>query len=429
MEQIRTTDDQMQVNVPVGQIGPRDALTQILRQGAQRMLTMAIETEVEEYLSQHCQQLDQDSHRLVVRNGYLPQRKIQTGIGQVPVRQPRINDKRLDQNGQRRRFSSKILPPYLRRTRSIDELIPWLYLKGISTGGFSEALTALLGPQASGLSATNIVRLKASWQEEWKDWSSRSLQGKAYVYIWVDGIYFNVRLEDKANQRQCILVVMGATAQGKKELIAIADGYRESEQSWKELLLDIKARGLEIDPKLAIGDGALGFWAAVRKVFPSVAEQRCWVHKTANVLNKLPKGLQGKAKAMLHEIWMAQSKADAEKAFDLFIETFQLKYPKATECLAKDREVLLAFYDFPAEHWMHIRTTNPIESMFATVRLRTYRTKGCGSRTACLTMVFKLAQTAERHWRRLNGSELFEEVIRGVRFVDGIKEQTKEIAA
>ncbi len=266
MEQISTTDQGMQVDVPVGQIGTRDVLTEILRQGAQKMLTMAVETEVQEYLSQHCRQLDQDSHRLVVRNGYLPQRKIQTGIGQVAVRQPRINDKRLDHNGQRRRFSSKILPPYLRRTRSIDELIPWLYLKGISTGDFSEALAALLGPQASGLSATNIVRLKACWQEEWKDWSSRSLKDKVYVYIWVDGIYFNVRLEDKANQRQCILVLMGATAEGKKELIAIADGYRESEQSWKELLLQVKSCGLEIDPKLAIGDGALGFWAAVRKV-------------------------------------------------------------------------------------------------------------------------------------------------------------------
>jgi transposase-like protein len=429
MEQISTTDQKMQVNVPVGQIGPRDVLTQILRQGAQKMLTLAIETEVQEYLSQHGCELDQDGHRQVVRNGYLPQRQIQTGIGQVAVRQPRVNDKRLDQNGQRRRFSSKILPPYLRRTRSIDELIPWLYLKGISTGDFSEALVALLGPQASGLSASNIVRLKACWQEEWKDWASRSLKDKMYVYIWADGIYFNVRLEDKANQRQCILVLMGATAQGKKELIAIADGYRESEQSWKELLLQVKAAGLEIDPKLAIGDGALGFWAAVRKVFPSIAEQRCWVHKTANVLNKLPRGLQGKAKAMLHEIWMAQSKSQAEKAFDLFMETFAAKYPKAAECLAKDREVLLAFYDFPAEHWRHIRTTNPIESTFATVRLRTYKTKGCGSRTACLTMVFKLVQSAECHWRRLNGSKLLEEVIRGVCFADGIKEQTKEIAA
>jgi len=429
MEQIRANNQQMQVEVPAGAIVARDVLTEILRQGAQRMLTMAIETEVEEYLAEHCRQLEQNGHRLVVRNGYLPQRQIQTGIGQVAVRQPRVNDKRLDQNGQRRRFSSKILPPYLRRTRSIDELIPWLYLKGISTGDFSEALAALLGPQASGLSATNIVRLKACWQEEWKDWSSRSLKDKMYVYIWADGIYFNVRLEDKANQRQCILVLMGATAQGKKELIAIADGYRESEQSWKELLLQVKALGLEIDPKLAIGDGALGFWAAVRKVFPSVAEQRCWVHKTANVLNKLPKGLQGKAKAMLHEIWMAQSKAQAEKAFDLFIKTFQAKYLKAAECLAKDREVLLVFYDFPAEHWAHIRTTNPIESTFATVRLRTYKTKGCGSRTACLTMVFKLVQSAERHWRRLNGSKLLDDVIRGVRFADGIKEQTKEIAA
>jgi len=429
MEQVRTTDDQTQANVSVGAIVARDVLSEILRQGAQRMLATAIENEVQEYLGEHCRELDQDGCRLVVRNGYLPKRQIQTGIGQVAVRQPRVNDKRLNANGQRQRFSSKILPPYLRRTRSIDELIPWLYLKGISTGDFSEALAGLLGPQASGLSATNIVRLKACWEQEWKDWSSRSLKGKVYVYIWVDGIYFNVRLEDKANQRQCILVLMGATADGKKELIAIADGYRESEQSWKELLLKVKARGLEIDPKLAIGDGALGFWAAVRKVFPSIAEQRCCVHKTANVLNKLPKGLQGKAKAMLHDIWMAPGKAQAEQAFDLFIETFQAKYPKAAECLAKDREVLLAFYDFPAEHWVHIRTTNPIESTFSTVRLRTYKTKGCGSRTACLTMVFKLAQTAERHWRRLNGSKLFEDVIRGVSFVDGIKAQTKEIAA
>lgn len=422
MKQVRAIDEQRQGNVPVGQIGPKDILTQILRQGAQRMLAVAIENEAEEYLAACADQRDQAGHRLVVGNGYLPQREIQTGLGPVVVRQPRVNDQRLDEKGQRKRFSSKILPPYLRRTRSIEELIPWLYLKGISSGDFSEALAALLGPQAPGLSATNIVRLKACWQEEWKDWSSRSLKGKVYVYIWVDGIYFNVRLEDKANQRQCLLVLMGATAEGKKELMAIADGYRESEQSWKELLLEVKARGLLVDPKLAIGDGALGFWAAVRKVFPSVAEQRCWVHKTANVLNKLPKGLQGKAKAMLHEIWMAQSKAVAENVFDLFIETFQAKYPKAAECLAKDREVLLAFYDFPAEHWAHIRTTNPIESTFATVRLRTDKTKGCGSRTACLTMVFKLAQSAESHWRRLNGSNLLEEVIRGVRFVDGIKE-------
>ena len=429
MKQVRAIDEQRQGNLPVGQIGPKDVLTQILRQGAQRMLAVAVENEAEEYLAACADQRDRAGHRLVVGNGYLPQREIQTGLGPVVVRQPRVKDQRLDENGQQLRFSSKILPPYLRRTRSIEELIPWLYLKGISSGDFSEALAALLGLQASGLSATNIIRLKACWQEEWKEWSSRSLKGKVYVYIWVDGIYFNVRLEDKANQRQCILVLMGATAEGKKELIALADGYRESEQSWKELLLEVKARGLEIDPKLAIGDGALGFWAAVRKVFPAVAEQRCWVHKTANVLNKLPKGLQGKAKAMLHEIWMAPSKADAEKAFDLFIETFQAKYPKAAECLAKDRQTLLVFYDFPAEHWAHIRTTNPIESTFATVRLRTDKTKGCGSRAACLTMVFKLAQSAERHWRRLNGCKLLDEVIRGVRFVDGIKEQTKEIAA
>ena len=387
------------------------------------MLATAIENEVQEYLAEHGWQLDQDGHRLVVRNGYLPKRQIQTGIGHVSVHQPRINDKRVDANGQRQRFSSKILPPYLRRTRSIDELIPWLYLKGISTGDFSEALVALLGPQASGLSATNIVRLKACWEQEWKDWSSRSLKGKVYVYIWVDGIYFNVRLEDKANQRQCILVLMGATPDGKKELIAVADGYRESEQSWKELLLEVKARGLEVDPSLAVGDGALGFWAAIPKVFPSTAGQRCWTHKTANVLNKLPKGVQGKAKAMLHDIWRAETKVDAEAAFDLFIATFEAKYPGATACLLKDREVLLTFYDFPAEHWRHLRTTNPIESTFATVRLRHRRTKGSGSRTASLTMVFKLAKAAEKRWRRLNGSALLPEVIHGVRFVDGIKEQ------
>ena len=242
-------------------------------------------------------------------------------------------------------------------------------------------------------------------------------------------MYFNVRLEDEGNKKQCILVLMGATRDGKKELIAMADGYRESAQSWRELLLEVKARGLATDPKLAVGDGALGFWAALREIYPQTREQRCWVHKTANVLNKLPKGLQSKAKAMLHDIWMGETKADGEQAFDLFVRTFEAKYPKATACLAKDREVLLTFYDFPAEHWRHIRTTNPIESTFATVRLRTRRTKGCGSRMACLTMVFKLAKCAERHWRRLNGSQLLDEVIRGVKFVNGIKQDTEEIAA
>ena len=422
MGQCTTTDKPMQLEVS-------DVLNEILRDGARRMLATAIDNEVGEYIAAHCDQRDEKGRRLVVRNGHLPQRRLQTGLGSIEVRQSRVNDRRVDQDGQRLGFSSKILPPYLRRTRSLDELIPWLYLKGVSTGDFGEALQALLGPQASGLSATNIVRLKSSWQAEWKDWCGRSLAGKRYVYVWADGVYFNVRLEDPGNQRQCILVLMGATAEGKKELIAIADGYRESEQSWKELLLDIKARGLAVDPALAIGDGALGFWAAVRKVFVSVREQRCWVHKTANVLNKLAQGVQGKAKAMLHDIWMAETKAGADKAFHLFIETFGAKYPAAVECLIKDRSVLLTFYDFPAEHWIHIRTTNPIESTFATVRLRTHKTKGCGSRTASLTMVFKLTQSAERHWRRLNGTKQLPEVIQGVKFIDGIKQDNEGIAA
>jgi putative transposase len=400
-----------------------DSLTPILRQGAQRLLAQAVEAEVADYIARHADLRDAAGHRLVVRNGHKDEREIQTGIGPIAVRQPRVNDKRLDENGQRVQFTSAILPPYLRKTRSIEELIPWLYLKGISTGDFSEALAALLGPEAPGLSASTVVRLKASWEEEYQAWSKRSLAGQRYVYVWADGVYFNVRLggDGESPNRQCILVLIGATAEGKKELIAIQDGYRESEQSWTELLLDVRSRGLVEAPKLAVGDGALGFWAALRKVFEDTREQRCWVHKTANVLNDLPKGKQPKAKSMLHDIWMAETKADAGRAFDLFVETFAAKYPKAVECLKKDREVLLTFYDFPAEHWAHLRTTNPIESTFATVRLRTHRTKGCGSRMACLTMVFKLTQSAEQHWRTLNGSKLLADLIGGVQFVDGLK--------
>lgn len=403
-------------------IGSRDILTDILRRGAEEMLAMAIENEVAEYIARHADLRDSEGHRLVVRNGHLPARTIQTGIGDMAVRQPRVNDKRIDSSGRRVRFSSSILPPYLRRTKSVEELIPWLYLKGVSTGDFTEALQALLGPQAQGLSATNIVRLKTIWQQEWAAWSKRSLEDKQYVYVWADGIHFNIRLEDPGNNKQCILVLMGATADGRKELIAIADGYRESTQSWRELLLDAQKRGLRTDPKVATGDGALGFWAALREIYPTTEEQRCWVHKTANVLNKMPKAVQPKAKSMLHDIWLAETRKEAEKAFDLFVVTFQAKYPKAVECLVKDRDVLLTFYDFPAEHWVHLRTTNPIESTFATVRLRTVRTKGCGSRTACLTMVFKLARCAEKHWRKLNGSDLIAEVVRGIVFVDGIRE-------
>jgi putative transposase len=404
----------------------RDALTEILRRGAQRMLAQTIEAEVTEWIAEHAHLKDEAGRRQVVRNGHLPPRELTTGIGAVKVQQPRVRDRRSPDEAEP--FSSKVLPPYLRKTKSVEELIPWLYLKGISTGDFSEALASLLGPQATGLSASTVVRLKAVWEEEFQAWNKRSLEKKEYVYVWADGVHFNIRLEE---DRQCILVLMGATADGKKELIAVLDGFRESEQSWKELLLDVQARGLVIAPKLAIGDGALGFWKAVKQVWPAIREQRCWVHKTANVLDKLPKGIQPKAKAKLHEIWMAESRVEANRAFDLFVGTYDAKYPKATDCLSKDRPELLAFYDFPAEHWIHIRTTNPIESTFATVRLRHRKTKGSGSRVACLTMVFKLMQSAEKKWRLLNGAVLLPDVIAGIPFLDGIKStiQPEESAA
>jgi transposase-like protein len=394
-------------------------LTEVLRDGARQLLARAIEAEVDEYVTAHAATVDDAGRRCVVRNGHLPTRAIQTPLGDVGITQPRVRDRR--PLGDRETFRSSILPPYLRKTSSLDELYPWLYLKGISTGGFNDALQALLGPDARGLSATTITRLKAVWEQEYDGWSTRSLAQRRYAYVWADGVYFNVRLADTDNKRQCILVVMGATREGTKELIAITDGYRESEQSWRELLLDVQARGLTIDPELAIGDGALGFWAAVRKVFPQTREQRCWVHKTANVLNKMPKGVQPKAKAMLQAIWMAETKAAADTAFDLVVATFHAKYPAATACLEQDRDVLLTFYDFPAEHWIHIRTTNPIESTFATVRLRTTRTKGSGSRRACLTMVFKLALAAQKTWRALNSCQLIAAVIDGVPFVDGMR--------
>jgi transposase-like protein len=393
-------------------------LTDVLRQGAQRMLAQAIEVEVAEWIEAHRDLRDQAGHRLVVRNGRLPKRTILSGVGPIEVEQPRVLDRRPEDQAEC--FSSKILPPYLRKTKSLEELIPWLYLKGVSTGDFSEALAALVGPSAVGLSATTITRLKSVWEDEFQEWTKRSLEGKKYVYLWADGVHFNIRLEE---DRQCILVLMGATEDGRKELIAVTDGYRESEQSWKALLLDVKSRGLVIDPKLATGDGALGFWKALPQVFPTTREQRCWVHKTANVLDKLPKRLQSEAKEKLHAIWMAPTRAEAERAFDLFVATYQAKYVKATECLEKDRAVLLTFYDFPAEHWLHLRTTNPIESTFATVRLRHRRTKGNGTRLACLTMVFKLMQSAQKRWKLLNGSKLLPDVIQGITFIDGIKSQ------
>jgi len=403
------------------QFEQRSPLDELVRAGAQKMLQKAIEDEVQQFLWEQAERVDGQGRRLVVGNGHLPPREVLTGAGPLEVRQPRVRDNTPDPD-KRVRFTSSILPPYLRRSKSIDELIPWLYLKGISTGDFCEALQALLGKDAKGLSANVIVRLKEQWCQEHDVWSRRDLSDKQYVYVWADGIHANVRLETPENRRQCLLVLMGATADGRKELIAVLDGYRESEQSWYELLIGLKQRGLKFAPKLATGDGALGFWAALRKVFPETREQRCWVHKTANVLNNMPKSVQPKAKADLHEIWMAETREQAYQAFDAFLEKYGPKYPAACECLRKDREVLLAFYDFPAEHWIHLRTTNPIESTFATIRLRHRRTKGSGTRRASLAMMFKLAQSAEKRWRRLNGHEQITYVLQGDKFIDGIRQ-------
>jgi putative transposase len=393
-----------------------DVLTEVLRDGAIELLQHAVEAEVAAFVERHRELKDEKGRQRIVRNGYQPEREVQTGIGSVPVKKPRVRD----QAGEIK-FTSSILPRYLRRTKSVEELLPWLYLKGLSTGDFQAALTALLGRDAPGLSAATISRLKEVWREQHVSWSKRELTGKQYVYMWVDGVHFGVRLEDAS---QCILVIIGVRPDGKKELLAMTDGYRESEISWKEVLLDLKQRGLVIDPKLAIGDGALGFWKALPQVFGTTRSQRCWVHKTANVLNKLPVGQQAKAKEALHEIWMAESRVDAEAAFDLFLATYQAKYPKASECLEKDRDALLAFYDFPAEHWLHIRTTNPIESTFATVRLRTAKTRGCVGRAALLAMVFKLTKVAEQNWRTLKGHARLGQVIDGVRFKDGVEQHT-----
>ena len=312
----------------------------------------------------------------------------------------------------------------MRRAPSVDALIPALYLKGISTGDFTEALEAILGEGASGLSATNIVRLKAGWEADYKAWSQRDLSQKRYVYWWADGVYFNVRLDE---ERTCVLVLIGATEDGSKELIAVVDGYRESSQSWRELLGQLKRLGLSIAPKLAIGDGSLGFWIALQEEYGPVAHQRCWVYKTINILDKMPKSVQGKAKQLIHEMYLAPTRKAALAAYEQFINSYQSKFPKACECLEKDKEVLFTFYDFPAQHWPHLRTTNPIESTFATVRLRTHRTKGSGSRIATLTMVFKLGLEAQKHWRRLQGFELIPKVVTGVLFVDG-EEQTQQAA-
>lgn len=397
-----------------------DTLTAILKQGAQKMLMAAVEAEVDSFICNHSHIRDNHDRRLIVRNGYSPERDLQTGLGALTVKAPRVRDN----SGQLIKFTSTLLPPYLKRTKSIEDLLPWLYLKGISTGDFPEALTALLGDNAKGLSANTISRLKQVWQDEYDDWRKKDLSALNIVYMWVDGVYPKVRL---AEEKQCVLVVIGADDTGKKHVLALNDGYRESEQSWAEILLDLKNRGLKHVPKLAVGDGALGFWNALSKIFPTTKHQRCWVHKTRNILNKLPKSLHAKAKSDIHDIWMADTRKDAVKAFNLFITKYEAKYPKATKCLNKDRDCLLTFYDFPAEHWHHIRTSNPIESLFATIKLRTAKTRGCLSRTTGLTMMYKLAMCAENRWPKLRGSKLVLKVFNGIKFNNGI--EVKEYAA
>jgi len=396
-----------------------DQLTDVLRNGARALLAQAVEAEVADFLGTHAELKTADGHRRVVRHGHLPEREVMTGIGPVAVRQPRVRDREAGaEDPARIRFSPAILPPYARRSKSLEMLIPILYLKGISTGDFEAALAALLGKDAPGLSASTIARLKEVWVDEHKRWNERDLSAKRYVYVWADGIHLQARLEDDV---QCILVIIGATPEGKKELIGFTDGTRESAHDWRTLLLDLKRRGLAIAPELAVADGALGFWKALGELWPTTREQRCWVHKTANVLNKLTKSQQPKAKRSLQEIWMAETSKDAEAAFDAFITAYQLKYDKAAECLAKDRQALLAFYDFPAEHWKHLRTSNPIESTFATVRHRTIRAKGCLSNKTALAMVFKLVDAAQKSWRRLDGHNQLPKIIQGVKFTDGLE--------
>ena len=398
---------------PVPETG--DALTEVLRRGARDLLKQAVEAELRAFLDDHAEHTLDDGRRAVVRNGYQPERRVQTGIGDVPVQVPKTRDR----SGSGIHFTSNVLPPYLRRSRSVEELLPWLYLKGVSTGDFQEALTALLGEQAQGLSASTLGRLKQQWLVEHDAWRQRDLSSRRYIYWWADGIHFNLRGDD--DDRACLLVIIGVLSDGTKEFVAIDDGMRESTQSWYELLIRLRdTQGLTSAPRLAIGDGALGFWKALEKAWPGTRGQRCWVHKTANVLNRLPKSTQPKAKSALQAIWMAERRERAEQAFDAFVTAWGDKYPKAVETLEKDREALLAFYDFPASHWQSIRTTNPIESTFATVRLRTAKTRGCVTRNTILSLAFKLGQSAQKRWRRLRGYQWLDELERGVTFIDGV---------
>jgi putative transposase len=385
-------------------------LDELAREGARQMIAKALELEVEEHIERMCHLRDERGHALVVRNGKARERTVTLGAGVVKIRAPRVHDRRSDH-----RFTSRILPPYMRRSPRLEEALPVLYLRGLSTGDFSEALPVLLGPEAVGLSASTINRLMRIWQDEYQAWRKRSLVGKDYVYIWADGVYFRVRLEE---DRLACLVIIGVLEDGTKEVVALEDGYRESKESWACLLRDLKRRGM-LGPVLAVGDGNLGFWGALREVYPETREQRCWVHKIANVLDKLPKRLQPRAKAMLHEIMRAPDRGGAEEEVKRFAEEFEARYPKAVECLVKDQEALLTFYDLPAEHWIHLRTTNPIESPFATVKTRTRQTKGAGSRKAGLALAFKLALAAQEHWRRVNAPLLVALVRAGLQFRDG----------
>ena len=398
-----------------------DALTEMLQTGAQQLIHQAVQVELEDLLELYSGSLTRDGKAAVVRNGYLPERQILTGIGPVTVRIPKVRSK----TGEPITFQSALVPPYVRKARSLEAALPWLYLKGISTGEMGEALKVLVGADAQGLSASTISRLKLEWGQQYQQWRDTPLDKDQWVYTWADGIYSGLRAE---NTKLCALVIIGVNERGEKHFLAIEDGIRESTQSWREVLLKLKSRGMNA-PQLSVGDGALGYWAALEEVFPATCHQRCWVHKTANILNALPKTSQPKAKLALHEIWQAETKQGAESAFNLFIQTYEAKFPKAVLCLQKDREELLAFYNYPAQHWQSIRTSNPIESTFATIRHRTKRTKGCLSRDGMLHMMFKLGQCAEGKWRKLRGFDYLAKVIKGVQFKDGIEVTSDDQAA
>jgi len=395
-----------------------DLLGDVLKQGAQQLLAKAIEAEVAMLLAEY-QDQKTDGVQSVVRNGYLPERKIQTGLGELPVKVPKIRDR----SGQGIKFNSALIPPYLKRSKAMEEFIPWLYLKGISTGDMQPALESLLGKGTKGLSANTVSRLKQSWEDDYDQWRKRDLSKRRFVYIWADGVYCNVRMDD----RLCLLVVIGSDDTGRKEVLAIVDGVRESEASWTEVMEQLDNQGLQMPPKLATGDGALGFWKALTKKWPSTKQQRCWVHKTANVLNKVPKSVQPKIKEALHDIWMAETREAAYKSYDSCVKRFEDKYPGAMKCLTKDKASMLAFYDFPAAHWQHIRTSNPIESVFATVRLRTTKVKNCGNRKTTLSMAYKLMITAQRKWQRLRGYKLLADVVEGVEFRNGVRVENDQL--